>query len=186
MNRFLFPILLLSISLCAFSWSGGKKKKKAPRFTVSGVVMEKRSYCGGAAPSPEQLNPEPYALAGVKLYVRKGNTNTHTAEIVDTIVTGTDGSFSIQLPAGDYCIVEAWKKGKMVVPPNTEYDTWDPVCYATRYAQCDYSLSVKGKVTGVNILFSRSCPWSQPCNHYTGPLPPAAHPPRQEKPPHQE
>ena len=94
--------------------------------------------------------------------------------------------YGLSLPPGDYCLVEAPKKGKLLFPPNDQYSQWDTACYRKNYEQCDYLLSVKGKTSDVQIVFSRPCPWHVPCRNYSGPLPPMAHPAPQEKPPHQE
>ena len=183
MRHLFLPLLLLAFVVCAFTQTASKKK---PRYDVSGMVLETRSYCGGAAPSFEQLHPKPLPVIGAKLYIKKGNTNQFPAAIIDSITTDTAGKFSLSLPPGDYCLVEAPKKGKLLFPPNDQYSQWDTACYRKNYEQCDYLLSVKGKTSDVQIVFSRPCPWHVPCRNYSGPLPPMAHPAPQEKPPHQE
>lgn len=150
--------------------------------------MEIRPYCGGAAPSEEQRNPQPQALPLKKMYIKRGNMNKYPATIIDSIVTDSMGKFAVLLPAGDYCVVEATKKGKLIYPQNSEYAQWDTACYRKNYERCDYQLQVKGKTKDVQIILQRYCSYSTPCQHYEGPLPPMAHPPQvpQEKPKHQE
>lgn len=187
MKYFILPVLLLSMMACAISRTPRKATDSRTIFTVSGAVLETADYCGGAAPSPEQLHPAPVGKQGIKLYIRPGKTNNWKNELIDSIVSGENGVFSISLPAGDYCIAEATKKGKPVVPKNNQFEQWDSACYMENYQQCDYSLSVKENMENVKIIFTRHCPWTTPCMSYNGPLPPAAPPsPRGDRPPHQE
>src|SRR5574337_1247725 len=138
----IFPLLLLPFIVCAFAQSGGKKKKTAPpKYTITGTVLEKHDYCGGAVPSPDQLHPKPYPEANAILYIKKGNSNT-SLKIVDTVRADAQGKFSVQLPAGDYCFVEAWKKGKLVMPKDDQYNKWDTACYRKNYTDCDFRLQV--------------------------------------------
>lgn len=188
MKYFILPVLALSMMACAFSRSPRKPAVALTDFTISGAVLETSDYCGGAAPSPDQLHPTPLGKQGVKLYIRPGKTNNWKTGLVDSIVSGLNGVFSISLPPGDYCIVEASKKGMPVVPENNPFSQWDSACYMENYQQCDYSLNVSGNMENVKIVLTRHCLWTTPCMSYNGPLPPSAPPPppREDRPPHQE
>jgi hypothetical protein len=187
MRNIILPVLLFGLIVGITSWVVPKKKKKAPKkFTVTGTIKEVRDYCGGAAPGPEQLNRKPYPVAGIKLYIRKGIENSATETIVDSIVSGADGKFTVELPAGQYCLVEAWKKPPVTVPQNNPNMTWDSACYVSMYKKCDYGLYVNSNKQLVEIVIPRHCAWTQPCGSYNGPLPPSAPPGRSGQPGHQE
>jgi len=180
MKKFALFIFLLSLSLCISSWvCSPKKKKEKQKFQVTGSIMETKSYCGGAQPSPEimaNLNkPSPIPFA--KLFVKKGTENKEKAEVIEIITADSIGNFSISLPAGNYCVVEEWKTKKFELPENTEFQTVDSACYRNLYNNCDYQLLITDKnIDNIKIVFHRNCPWGQPCISYHGPLPPMAQP----------
>jgi hypothetical protein len=183
MKNLLLGCLTLLICLSCFSFSG---KKKNRTFNFAGTVYEVHPYCGGAVPSETQLHPEPVPVAGMKLYLRKSGVNNPALPVIDSILTDSNGNFSIRLAPGNYCLVEAAKKGELHVPENDQYHDWDSACYRKNYQRCDYAFQLKANSTGNKITFDRHCPWSQPCCSYHGPLPPSAHPHQPEKPPHNE
>jgi hypothetical protein len=161
-----------------------KKKKQKVKFQVTGSILETRSYCGGAEPSPELLaqcnTPKGVPLA--KLYVKKGDSNKEKSTVIDSIFADNEGKFLVNLPAGTYCLVEDWKTKKFVLPEGNEMQTVDSTCYRNRYNACDYQLTVTDKnIDSVKIIFHRNCSWSQPCIDYHGPLPPMAEPHHQIK-----
>jgi hypothetical protein len=175
---FIYSIFLLSISLCISSWICTPRKKKVkPKYTVTGSIMETRSYCGGAEPSPELLAicNTPHGISMGKLYVKKGSFNKERADILDSICADKNGNFSINLPSGTYCLVEDWKAIPFDLPLNSEIQTVDSLCYRNSYDACDYQLTVSDKnIDSVKVVFHRTCAWNKPCIQYHGPLPPAA------------
>lgn len=177
MKKFIIPLLLLAVSLLAFSMKVAKKKKPAT-YSVEGTITETSAYCGGVAPSPEQQFPKPYPKAGIKLLVRKGNFNNPEEKIIDSFVSDAQGKFKIALPAGTYTFIEPWKREKYKTPQNDRNLTYDTACYRKKYHQPDYTLEVKKKVTDINIHFQRPCAWTTPCIIYNGPKPPSTDPGR--------
>ena len=183
MTKLLFSIPVF-ILLIAFSCKAKKNNSSQTEktFTISGNILETHDYCGGAAPPEELQHPLPVGVPGIKLYIKKGNTNSEKTKPFDSIVSGVNGAFSIQLPAGNYCLVEKEKTGKCLVPQNDQSHIWDSVCFVNEFARCDYALEVKSNQKNLNLVFARHCPWNRPCCDYHGPLPPAANP----GPKHQE
>ncbi len=184
MRKFSFLIFILCASLCITSWMGTAKKKKGKKtFTVTGTIMQTTSYCGGAQPSPDMLARcnTPMGIPNGKLFVKKGTMNKERASLIDSIRADANGKFSIQLPAGNYCLVEDWKAKPFDLPLNNEFQTVDSICYRNMYDACDYELNITDKnIDSVKIVFHRSCFYNRPCISYHGPLPPMAVP-HQEK-----
>ena len=177
MRQLSFFLLALGLSLFFSAWiCMPKKKKPLKTFTISGTVFTQGEYCGGAVPSEEQLHPKPAPAPALVLYVREGNVNTGSKKLVDSVTSDANGNFSLQLPAGNYCFVEGWKKGRLVMPKDDQFSSWDTACYRENYSSCDFSLDVKAATDSVKIILPRHCAWSQPCCSYHGPLPPAANP----------
>lgn len=173
MKTFFHLVIAILIVAC----TPGKHKNKVPvKYTVSGTIFELRQYCGGARPSEEILHPKPLAVHGITLYIRKTLMNSSENQIIDSVVSGFDGSFSIQLPAGTYCFIEAAKKAQMKMPVNDQYNTYDTACYRKNYNTCDFSVDVKSNISKIEIVLERRCPWNRPCVQYKGPLPPSAPP----------
>lgn len=142
-------------------------------------MMQTVSYCGGAQPSQEILDRcnTPVGIANGKLYIKKGTYNKDKAAVLDSITTDGNGKFSINLPAGTYCLVEDWKAKPYQLPLSDESQTVDSVCYRNLYMSCDYELTVKDKnIDSVKVIFHRTCAWNKPCISYHGPLPPSAPP----------
>ena len=143
----------------------------AKKFTVTGSVVIREDYCGGAQLVNEDRPAVP--ASGTTLYIRKsGGSKT----VIDSIKTNDKGAFSISLSAGEYCIVEKWKKYPLVFPVNTDFQKWDTACYRKRYNECDFTLNVKSDTSDVKFILRKHCPWTTPCVQYSGPFPPAAPP----------
>lgn len=149
--------------------------------------MQQNDYCGGAAPSEEQMNPKPFPVANMTLYVKPSGTNNNRA-VIDSIVSDKDGKFTISLPAGTYCFLEKWKTKKYSVPADNDFVTYDTACYRQQFNQCDFVLEVKKGMKDPQIVLQRHCEWTTPCQSYHGPLPPSAPPTNRggHQPGHQE
>jgi hypothetical protein len=162
----------VSSLMCTTSKQGVKTK-----FQVSGSIMQTVSYCGGAQPSQEILDScnTPKGIPFEKLFVKRGLQNGENSTIVDTILANAAGNFSIDLPAGNYCLVEEWKSKSYQLPLKSKDQTIDSACYKNLYNTCDFQLSVTNKnIENIKILFHRKCVFNQPCISYHGPLPPVA------------
>lgn len=181
---FLFVTVFIIATLFTAS---ARTKRKAPKYEVSGTILIRHAYCGGARPNEEQMNPKPYAVKGTTLYIRYANASDPTV-VIDSVVTDSLGNFKTMLTPGKYCLVEKWKREKFVAPADTKYEKWDTACYRTIYNTWDYTLEVKGRTKDVNIVLHRSCAWTRPCCAYSGPKPPAAPPVNRSgnQPGHQE
>jgi hypothetical protein len=148
-------------------------------FVVSGTVMYTKGYCGGAAPSPE-LQAEyklPKPRFGQEVLVRTGETNNLGARILARTTTKEDGSFTFDLPPGDYCIIIAQKESIDLIPTDGEYITVDKDCYKKWMEGCDASFRLRDRdVTGIKITLHEACFTSSysKCVSWNGPLPPSA------------
>ena len=179
MKKIITFLFVLAITLFISCFSKRNSKKPETQFTITGRLMETRDYCGGAVPTPELLAicNTPAGISMGKLFIKKGNFNKGKSPVIDSIVADKEGKFSIQLPAGTYCLVEDWKAKPFLLPENDEMQTVDSACYKNLYDACDYQLTVTDKnIDSVKIIFHRTCAWKKPCIEYHGPLPPVAHP----------
>jgi hypothetical protein len=166
----------LAASLLALSsfFAPGNGEEKL--FTVKGRITRTYDYCGGAyIPQAMEQGRRPVAYPHKTIYVKRGIKNELKEEIVDSTTTDENGRFALKLPAGKYCIIEQYKTEKLVMPPNDSYTTYDSDCVRMKWTACDYDLIVKDKdVDSIFFNYHQSCSFSQPCQNYHGPLPPAA------------
>ncbi|HTL82812.1 MAG TPA: SpaA isopeptide-forming pilin-related protein [Bacteroidia bacterium] len=180
----IFPIVaLLSVLFCCCKSKSSNTQASGSGGTttvlMSGTISIVSDYCGGAQPSEAMLHPAPVPTAGIKLYVKRGEMNS-TTQIIDSVVSGENGIFQIDLQPGKYCFVESVKKDSYVSPKDDQFATWDTACYHQHYSECDYYVELTKDFSAANIILFRHCPWTTPCESYHGPLPPAAQHPHNE------
>lgn len=92
-----------------------------PNVMIYGKIETKKPYCNGIPPSPEQVESYqkniPYN--GRKIYVRKGAINDINSPIIDSTKTSYAGSFTFQLPAGEYVLLYPLQKDRKIF--NSQY-----------------------------------------------------------------
>jgi hypothetical protein len=145
-----------------------------PDLLVGGVTVTRPSHCGGALVTPDtKLTTLKYAYKGDFL-VREGKTNSETEPVAELDLDG-EGTFSVALPAGTYCLIKDTKKD----PPAKTSQYHDPTCLEARWKSCEAVVEhPSGKAVIIDLV--ESC--SSPC--YFGPPPPSAAPPPPLPPPH--
>ena len=147
-------------------------------YTVTGIVTQTYSYCGGAAP-PKQLLDQlatPVAYAGKKFYIRPGKTNSAKIKTVKSFTTNSAGEFSFRLSPGTYAIILEEQLHKIKAGDYAKQDrSVDEKCLQQWWVKPYYVLEVKGRNTnGLNFNFHHPCFISNdiPCITYNGPMPP--------------
>lgn len=169
--------ILCVIALTAFLFAGAQKSKQPVKlYTITGTVEKHSPYCGGDEPAEGAPGISVAGWAGVKLYVRKGTVNSAKKPVILEFVTDEKGSFSLQLPAGNYCIIQEEK----VKPLNLNYyrnleqmEITSEDCLKQWWKKCHTTLHVGEKdITGFTIIVKGSCYSTNPCLNYTGPPPP--------------
>ncbi len=167
---------LFSIVAIVMSWKCTPLNKIPNiKYHVSGTIMQTQSYCGGAQPTKEILDKLNTAtgIANTRLFIRKNAVNSVDIEIVDSIISDTNGNFSIDLAPGTYCLVESWKAKRFSPPSDNQNQKIDTVCLKNLYNLCDYELKISDKnIENLKIVFHRNCINNQPCITYSGPVPP--------------
>jgi len=151
------------------------------KITISGMVTQTYSYCGGAAPPREILEQlaEPKPFPNKKFHVIKGDTNTTSHKIILSFTSDTAGNFSFQLEPGTYSIL---LEEQAFLPDAKKYKTQsinvDEECYKSWWAKPYYLLEVEGSskttsVKGLNFNFHHRCFIENdiPCLQYNGALP---------------
>ncbi len=162
-------LLFIVLLVCANYLFAQKK------FKVNGVVFQTYTYCGGAEPMPEVLVElaRPRPIIGKTIYIKKGNSNSGKSKVIAKLVTDSVGGFSINLPKGNYCIVDENKTKPLTIPKNNQVMKHDVKCLTEQFQKCDFSLNVLNKeVADIQIIYHEYCSWAKPCIHYSGPLPP--------------
>ena len=151
---------------------------KCSLYKIEGSIKEVYDYCGGANPGEEALaemaKPKPWA--NKKIFIKTGGQNLLKNKIIKEIVSDSHGNFSLSLPPGIYCIVEASKTQSLKFPSDP-YQSVDTACMKNQLSACDYSFTIKNKnISNILITYHHHCAWTTPCVSYHGPLPPAAAP----------
>jgi hypothetical protein len=151
-------------------------------YTVSGTITYNGPYCGGAEPDEQTLQfyarVKPYP--GKMLFIKKGTTNTSRQAVADTIVSDADGRFSLELPAGEYCIIQVPQLNREILnrystDENDMLFVSDPLCLEKWWDECLLSFTVTDRdVDSLNLHFHQPCfiPEGIPCLIYNGPYPP--------------
>lgn len=168
-----FTVLFIATLLLFTSLTKSPMREKKKMFHVNGMILLVSEYCGGAAPTPElqQREHTPYAQPKTTLYLRDGNANYNNKPILDSITSDSTGKFSINLPAGTYCVVEKYKTNKFTYP-NDKIADWDTACYRKSFERCDFVLDVARDMDSVKIVLAHNCVWKNPCvKNYHGPRP---------------
>ena len=153
-------------------------------YSVTGKVTGGNNHCGGDELGEEDLKElaRPFTISGTEFYIRKGKTNDVSKPIYKTITTDKEGKFKIDLPAGDYVIVEAEKKDKTKY---NEYlknfkkktETYDPIDKACLKKWLATPLAgftvINSETPEIKIHIVKPCAWNAiPCANYTGSPPP--------------
>lgn len=184
--KIFFPLIVIFLSACGArkNENGTTGTESEPTvektFRVSGEIKYSESYCGGARPTDAMLEElarlKPYE--GKELYVIKGTKNEENKTICDTIISDSEGKFELNLPAGEYCIIQSAQLDKKVFNycdnKNDEIEA-DRKCLEAWWPTCFYSFSVnESPIDSIQLIFHRPCflPEGIPCLNYTGPMPP--------------
>lgn len=123
------------------------------------MIEESISYCGGAAPTEEVLEPfkkrKPYAFKTV--YVYKGD------KCVDSLITDSAGWIKRKIKKGKYKIYLPYKHFKTV--PYGIVAEYDMVCLQKEWSVPDGTLDVswKGMVFVNKRIGHTFCPWQYNC-----------------------
>lgn len=161
--------------------NGSNQNKKT--FRLSGNVTYTSDYCGGVQPPNsllEQLaTPTPYA--GKTFYLRAGEKNNLQKPILYTVITDTLGNYAIDLPIGNYCMIDEFRKDSSFMKAVYKEDPYnylqvnDQECLQNWFNGCYYNVAIKNTdISNVNFNFHRPCfrPEEVPCISYIGPMPP--------------
>jgi hypothetical protein len=163
------------------SVSPTKDQPTGKKFTVSGTVLRTADYCGGAAPSEEMLEemrtPKPFA--GMKVHARKGGTNQIGTPVVASSTSDESGYFSLELPAGTWCLVLDEKGPDAPRDLSGQNIQLDNACYKEWLSKCDQVIEVIDvPIPAVKLQFNARCRVGtiSNCAQWVGPLPPSAAP----------
>jgi hypothetical protein len=142
--------------------------------TASRVITDVGRW-GGAAPRPgeaestlaanEVRRAHPELLAGVRFVVLPGSVNNRVEPIAE-FTPDPKGRFSVKLPPGSYCVVEASRR---LAAPAPRSDHVDAACMAALDAACDVRWMVTGRADA-SVTLNVTTGGAPPC--WTGPSPP--------------
>lgn len=172
-------ILILSALVLTFCIG----KPKPSKVNVEGKLTFTESYCQGMRPTEEILaeKKRQKPLVGKKLYIRKGKYNDITTPIIAEVITDSAGIFKLNLPKGEYCLVNENKKDNsfymtIIKKHSKKTDFYGEVnkeCLDEWLKTPDVIFEVGTTKTSFSYNFHMPCEWARtPCTTYTGPLPP--------------
>lgn len=150
------------------------------KYKVSGTLTSSSNYCGGAAPSKEQLawhrTPRPHQTV---VYVKSAGDPHWEQTLIDSTATDENGYFELWLEPGEYTILTAEQNDKNhlsnVLSCGNNYVLVDEDCVREWFAKGLFQVSVSNEfVEDLNHNFYSRCfvPYAIPCLDYTGPYPP--------------
>lgn len=166
------------LALLLFTTSCGIWKSKQA-VDVQFEIFQAFPYCGGAAPTPDMLEPQLDAFASCSLAICEVNENGERGKWMTTIVTDENGLAKSALPKGKYQLwlpsklesfeefmkIEKSVKGKF-------YSYEEVACFRTWYETPDFEFEV-GTETSFKFVYNNRCfTGHHPCLIYTGPFPP--------------
>lgn len=177
-------LLILIMTACKVSEKDsndlGRHRKKT--FKLSGKITYTSDYCGGPPPSSIILDrlaiPSPYL--GKTFYIRAGERNNLSSPILCTFVTDSLGNYSIELPQGNYCIIDEFRKDTSFMTDIYKVDPYNYIhvenseCLKEWFNSCFYGFAISNhNITNVNFNIHRICfrPEGVPCISYNGPIP---------------
>lgn len=146
-------------------------------YQVSGQVVQRKPYCGGAKPNQAILDrtqiPQPYP--NKTFYLKHGESNRIKAKVVAQFTTDAQGEFSLQLPKGTYVLLQAEQLQKLNIEAlQSKHLSIDAKCLESWWKQPYHVLNVKdANITDLNFSFQKRCHIDSdlPCITYTGPPP---------------
>jgi hypothetical protein len=181
-----YRLLFVVLAISCLGLFGQKTKKQIgsttpvlKKISISGVVMQTSSYCGGAEMPPELFEeyskPRPYN--GKVFYIRKGKVNSINEPVVLSFTVNASGTFSFQLPAGIYSIFQEpqLKPFNKKEYPLGSYTSEEIECLKKWWLKPYFVLEIKEKdITNLNFNFHHECFAINdiPCLQYYGPMPP--------------
>lgn len=172
---------ILFLSILALSLSGYNSdyfiEDNSQRVHIE--LTQTSSYCGGMAPTPEMMERyrTPVPKSGL-YYLKKGHINSFDAEVLK-VISSTDGTIDLNLPPGDYLIVDDRKKDKAIYKKHLEnglnyskyYHGFSEECLKDWFEKPDVLFTVTDSALNISRNYHTPC-FYKICASYTGPYPP--------------
>lgn len=166
--------------LCVFLLSLQAYGQGFSKYKVSGTLTQSSNYCGGAAPSPEQVawysTARPHRAV---IYLKEAAESHWGQPILDSVTTDENGYFEFWLEPGEYTLLTANQNDQnylnSVLSCGNQYVLVDEECVRNWFAKGLFQVSVSNEfVENLNYNFYNACfvPYAIPCLQYSGPYPP--------------
>lgn len=177
MKYLLFVFLL--VGTCSTE-KEGTNKGEPTSYTITGKIIQKSTYCGGARPSPELLESfkTPKPLKNFKVYLKAGKTNADNAKVIASTSTDELGRYSFNVQAGDYVLVSETQLNRSNFDGSTKskyLKITDEACLQAWYEKGMMTCTIKDRnQENPDHLINKKCdvPEGMPCLVYTGPVRP--------------
>lgn len=145
---------------------------------MEGKVTLSENYCGGARISDEELiaitKTKPYV--NYTVYIRKGESNSLEAPIIDSVKTDFEGKFRIELPKGKYVLLSKHQINTDIlgIEKKMKAKITDLDCIKKWWGKGLAEIEMVDRAVSVNFHIQRRCylPEGVPCLKYTGPIHP--------------
>lgn len=180
-NFLIFISLLAASSQSACTKKNNLTNESKEVRTIEIFVTKTGAWCGGMRPTEDMMQEikSPKPLRQNTFYIKKGTVNSTNAPIFKTVTTDTAGLIQIDLPEGDYIIVNEDKKDKNTYDAYVTraskgfggYKNFNLECYEEWFSKPDGLLHVSDSSLTFKVNYSKRC-WYSPCMTYTGPYPP--------------
>lgn len=147
--------------------------QKEEKYNVTIKILQYHPYCGGAAPSPDQLNN--YSNYGGELILTNLNTGNKSS------LFAKNGVYQTYLEIGSYSIKEKYKDVSFeeFMKSNSReggfYSGGTEECYKMWWESRLFQFEVTSIDSVINLetsIGSRCFTGNNPCIQYTGPYPP--------------
>jgi hypothetical protein len=142
-------------------------------------VIDHIPHCGGAFPSPEQVNGVDQALTGEVFGLISGKTFSDSMQEPILLLLDEKGSCSLNLHAGTYSLVllDKWMESAAFMKKHSIYDTQlykvnDATCFEKWRTSVDYSFVVHRDSIVTYVRQNNCYTGTNPCLEYIGPKAP--------------
>ena len=147
------------------------------KYTLSVTFQSHTPYCGGAAPTNEQLAGFTSPLANEVYYIYKDERPASVTNMI-RVTTDEKGKFAIDLKSGTYSVICADKAlpiAEFITKKKTidQFYTYsDDSCFKAWRTTPDFTIDLATSTEELVTISEECFTGDNPCMQYTGPYPP--------------
>lgn len=177
-----FKLFLFAIGSMLISCGTNKEitisePEEDPNHTIILKFSRHIPHCGGAAPTPEQINGYSEAISGKTYAIFEHEYNSNKKPLTES-TTNKQGVIEIKLSSGKFAVVDKQKLLPLNefieknTPDNIHYRSQDSLCFETWKSKPDFTIDIQND-TIIMLTERHQCfTGANPCIEYVGPYPP--------------